>query len=425
MNEKADYPRYTQFIDEDIDSRLFAKIFTVKKYLVTSITPFMDELLADLNLKPQWPASSGQTTFPYADPSQLGDMERQCLRKAASLALLLNLKLVKAKNVPDYLCRETQLLYLVAIPLPEWIASIDNKAASSRRILMALWVMVQAEQNTKMRDAIWGDAGLLQQWLEGNETYTGFNTFFEDQGTQVLHSIKHHFSALMTQQRLTVPKMPKTAAQRKKQGHCIFTDAPSDLCIADKMKLYGVKVSAFAGREGRPESVVSAAKGQVHISYVSLAEYKLRQAAFTVQGGKSSGVQTLISSPVTSGLFSGLILDNEQSLQALSVYDLQRKKIVKGKVNYQGLENYRKRYRMARFEQMPNKLSEQIDLLRLLLSSCLRIGRPIHIFRGLPTPQKAFFYYDAMPATLLKLLTFKSLRIEQIPSAIRQLLIAQ
>jgi hypothetical protein len=76
---------------------------------------------------------------------------------------------------------------------------------------------------------------------------------------------------------------------------------------------------------------------------------------------------------------------------------------------------------MARFELMPVKLVEQINPLRLLLSACLRIGRPIHVFRGLPTYQKAFFYYDAMPPVLRLLLGYNEFRLEQIPTAIQQL----
>ena len=72
-----------------------------------------------------------------------------------------------------------------------------------------------------------------------------------------------------------------------------------------------------------------------------------------------------------------------------------------------------------------DKKPGQIDTLQRMLKACLRIGRPIHIFRGLPTPQKAFFYFDAMPNVLKALLGFNELRLEQIPRALEQLQIAQ
>ncbi len=111
-------------------------------------------------------------------------------------------------------------------------------------------------------------------------------------------------------------------------------------------------------------------------------------------------------------------------MAALSLYDLSRLEIKKGNV-YQGTEIYSGRYRMARFERIADKTSEQIDQLRMLLQASRRLGRPIHIFRGLPTPQRAFFHYDAMPRLLADLIGGNSLRLEQIPDALEQLQLAQ
>jgi hypothetical protein len=141
-------------------------------------------------------------------------------------------------------------------------------------------------------------------------------------------------------------------------------------------------------------------------------------------GGKPDGIPTLISSPSTSGLFGGLGLRSDQAMAALSLYDLSRGDVKKGNV-YQGTEIYSRRYRMARFERIADKTSAQIDQLRMLLQVCRRLGRPIHVFRGLPTPQRAFFHYDAMPRLLADLIGGNSLRLEQIPHALEQLQLAQ
>jgi len=420
INEKPDYAQYKTFID-NLDSRNLSKIFTVKCFLVESITAYMDEALGVMGLKPQWPKIIGQTITPYPDPDGLKQNERTAiqLNKAASLALLLNLKMPNNKKVLNYARREAQLLALISDlstqPIPHWISTIEEKARQSRCTLLALWVTALSVTSVDIEQAIWGDEGLLKTWLEGDETQLGFCAFIEDKGAHIVHAVEQHFQQLMA---------GEYQAGEKGTGHCIFTDKPTKTLITGSMKLHGVKVSAFAGRDGRSETVVASPKGRVHISEVSIAEYKLREEAFTQQGGKPSGVPSLISSPVTTGLFSALILNNEAALQGLSIYDLARKKIVKGKVTYRGLEVYRSRYRMARFEVMPTKLVDQINTLRLLLSACLRIGRPIHVFRGLPTYQKAFFYYDAMPPVLQQLLGFHQLRIEQIPTAIEQLKIA-
>ena len=424
INEQPDYPQYKTFI-ADLDARNLSKIFTMKCFLVATITPYMDEVLGVIGLKPQWPKAMGQTITPYPDPETLKQHQNvtKHLNKAASLALLLNLKMPNNKNVLNYAQREAQLSALIrdinAQDIPEWIGTIERKADQSRRTLLALWTTALAASSTAIEQAIWGDEGLLKTWLEGSETQRGFCTFIEDKGTPIIHAVEQHFQQLMAGEYQAVIQ-----AATKGTGHCIFTDKPTKTLITGSMKLHGVKVSAFAGREGRSETVVASAKGSVHISEVSIAEYKLREKAFAVQGGKPSGVPSLISSPVTTGLFSALILNNEAALQGLSIYDLARKKIVKGKVTYRGLEVYNRRYRIARFEVMPIKLVDQINTLRLLLSACLRIGRPIHVFRGLPTYQKAFFYYDAMPSVLQQLIGYHQLRIEQIPDAIKQLKIA-
>jgi len=79
---------------------------------------------------------------------------------------------------------------------------------------------------------------------------------------------------------------------------------------------------------------------------------------------------------------------------------------------------------MARLERMPESLEGQVNTLRMLLNATRRVGRQIHVFRGLPMLQKAYFYYDAMPQVLVNLLGGKALFLEQIPGAIRQLELA-
>jgi hypothetical protein len=49
----------------------------------------------------------------------------------------------------------------------------------------------------------------------------------------------------------------------------------------------------------------------------------------------------------------------------------------------------------------------------------------VHVFRGLPTPQRAFFYFDAMPAYLAELIGANELRLEQLPEAIEKIKIAE
>ncbi|MEN8128900.1 MAG: hypothetical protein ABFS45_01620 [Pseudomonadota bacterium] len=417
LNGRPDHAGLQEFLQEQ-PRKTLGQLFRVRNDLVRQVTPPLDDCLGEIGLSPRWPKATGQTSSPYPDPDALEVFTEPHFLRAAHLALLLNLKLpVNKKNgLPDYTERERQLLETLSLQLPDWLAFIGDD--QSRRVLLSLWTTSVASSQTTVAKGVWGETGLLQQWLEGGDGKPGFNQFFTGDGNDIQKAIERHFGQLLDKQRAH----PVDEATK---GRCLFTDEPTNTIMASNLGLYEVKVSAFTGREGKPDSINAPAKGHVPIGYVSLAEHKLRSAVYSIQGGKPSGVPTLLSSPITTGLFGALILNDEQQFSALSVYDLSRQKVEKGKVNYRGLEAYRQRYRMARLERIPEKIEDQINQLRLLLNACLRIGRPIHVFRGLPTPQKAFFYFDAMPSVLKQLIGYQELRLEQIPEAIDRLNTAQ
>lgn len=410
--------QYVGFI-EQLDRRELGRLFLVSNRLIDDLTQAMDESLAVVGLQPRWASKiTGQLSSPYPNPDELDYQALQALLKAAQLTLLLNLKLpVSKKNdLPDYSKREQQLLKKLDIVLPDWLEKLDD--TQSKRVLMGVWVVAATHNDSSKQALIWGEEGLLQNWLEGTEEQAGFNQYFAGEGVEALKAIRRHFEQLMQQQRVT-------PEDESVSGRCLFTDAPAQTLISSSLNLYEVKVSAFTGREGKPDSITAPAKGEVPISLVSLAEHKLRQEAFAIQGGKPSGVPTLVSSPITTGLFGALILDDSTLFKAFSSYDLNRKKMEQGKANYRGLEIYRYRYRLARLERIPERTEDQIQTLRLLLQGCLRVGRPLHLFRGLPTPQKAFFYFDAMPRILQHIIGSNELRLEEIPLALKQLEIAE
>ena len=417
LNGQPDQEELIKFL-EDLDRKDLGRLFQISNLWIEQITPHMDERLQAIDLQPRWPKLSGQMSTPYPDPASYSERAQQKLLEAAHLALLFSLKLpiTKKTGLPDYEQRESAILSLLESPLPDWLSEMED--ARSRRLLISLWVTALAHENTALQAAIWGEEGLLKRWLEGSDEQQGFNQFFAGEGVEITQAVRNHFEQLLGKKRVTPINESAT-------GRCLFTDAPTATIMSGSLNLYEVKVSAFSGRDGKPDSVSAPSKGVVPIGLVSLAEHKLRKSVYEVQGGKPSGVPSLVSSPITTGLFGALILNDEKNFQALSSYDLARKVVEKGKVNYRGLELYRQRYRMARLERIPDKTDTQINTLRLLLQSCQRIGRPIHVFRGLPTPQKAFFYFDAMPTLLKNLVGGNALRIEQIPGAIEHLSMAQ
>jgi hypothetical protein len=404
-----DFLASTDFPDRDL-----GRLFLVKASLATDeITQQLDALLGGIGLGPQWPTAAGQTLTPYPLPSVLSEDAQLNLSKAGHLVLLLSHK--QTKELPDYAHREQLAVDLVAQKRPGWIEAIKDPA--SRRVFTALWVMRKAVDDEEIDRRVWGPKGLLQHWLEGAEGRRGLRDSIAGSGGDIVDEVSRHF----------IDRLAGTPTGDTKAGknRCIFTNTPvsKKATFASADKLYEVKKSAFSGRDGRLESIESAL-GETHIAPVSYAEHRLRTFVHASMAGKPNGIPTLLSSPSTTGLFAALALNNERTLGTLSVYDLAREQPAKGLV-YQGIDVYRHRYRVARFERIPDRTEDQVDQLRLLLRAALRVGRPIHLFRGLPTPEKAFFFFDAMPRRLADLIGGSRLRIEQIPYALQRLETAQ
>ncbi len=390
--------------------RDFGRLFLVKTSLANDVyTAQLDGLLGEIGLAPTWLKATGQTISPYPAPAELPEEAQRHLRYAAHLVVLLNHKQVK--EIPGYDAREQQVLAAVGAERPVWISGLDDRI--SRFVFTGLWALRVAVEDPEVAERIWGQGGVLQCWLEGQQGGRGLRHSIKGKGAAIVEAVGEHFSSLLQGQ---VPKLVGTGAK-----HCLFTDVPvtQQATFTSADKLYGIKKSAFSGRDGRLEDINSS-QGEAHISPVSYAEHRFRSQAHAAAGGKPDGIPTLLSSPSTTGLFAALSLNNDNSLGNLSVYDLAREQITKGFV-YKKLDIYRHRYRIARFEQIPDQTKKQIDLLRLLLRATLRVGRPMHLFRGLPTAERAFFTYDAMPRRLADLIGGNRLRLEQIPVALERL----
>ena len=409
-----------------LSQKQLSDLFKIKQALKKEIKEPLDDLLSEIGLQPVWPAKfAGQLLPVYASFNGFGTEEMEWLHRAACLVMLLNLK-VAAKpkeGVPQSSDREKELLNLVDETPPEWISSIQDDA--SRRTLTGLWATALAEEDEDIEEAIWDeDEGLLKKWLEGTEDRPGFNRFISGEGAEVIRGVKERLQQMLSGKRVSVP-------DENAKGRCIFTDEPVPFSktIKQATGLYGVKVSAFSGRGERPESVTMDSS-HTNVGPSSLAEHKLHAQTHAIQGGRDNGVPTLISSPSTSGLFGGLALRDDKAMSAISVYDLSREEIKKGRV-LKGIEMYQGRYRIGRLERMPEKLADQVNMLRLLMTACRRSGRPFHLFRGLPVIRKEFFYYDAMPRVLANLISDSTnlkdgcaLYLEQLPEAVHQLHLA-
>lgn len=423
QNERVGYSKLQDFMHQTVDERNLSRLFLIKSHLLDLVTSPLDEILNQYGLAPRWPKKvSGATVTPYSLLTDVQPFALKRIRKAGLLALLLNLKLAgdKKNNYPAYEEREKKLLVMCDLSMPEWLSGISD--GQSRRALTALVVMSLAEEDATVDRAVWQQNGLLERWWEGTENSTPFKQSISSEAESINSAVIRRFRQILSGQLVTGSNI----SARQKTGHCLFTDEPVEpgKTIRQADNLYGVKISAFSGRDNRPENLAGAAKGITHVSPVSIAEHRLRQKAHALAGGKPSGVPSLLSSPTTSSLFGGMALTDDKATATLSVYDITRLEKKKGKVLNPSLL-FTGRQRIARFERWPERVKDQLDMLDLLLRSCLRTGRPIHLFRGLPTEQKAFFHCDALPMILIHLLGGTELRLEQFDSALTRLEMAK
>lgn len=361
----------------------------------------------------------------YDSVEKLSDNAKRSLRKVARATLLLNLLLeTKPKDgIPSYEEREMAFLACVPETRPAWIT--EMKEGHPRRLMTALWALMVAKEDKKVDRAIWGETGLLQQWLEGTNQHQGFRVFIKAEGEAIAQGVVQHFEQLLSGQRIA-------EQDESSPYHCLFTDQPCRTQLEDKMGLgkVGIKASAFSGRDGRPEPL-DLASGCTHLSFVAIAEHSLRSEVHVNQEQSKMKLDapTLIYSPATMGLFGGLAMRDEGAMNTLSLRKLSNFEVSPDAMT--GTEHYSGRYRITRLESIPGKMKDQVNQLYWLLKATLRTGRPLHIFRGLPTSQPAFFYYDAIPRTLAELLCEEegqeqgALRLEQIPPAILRLEIAR
>jgi len=410
-NIKPSHEQILEFVENE-PRKAIADLFKVKAGLINELSPHLDKLMPQGAM---WPAKIlGALASPLQGIDKTEEEDMEFFRKAGHLALLLEIKLENPqKGVLNAEKKESDLIDVIQKEKPEWISKIKDDP--SRRKMLALWTVYISLDDPDLIDQIWGDQGLLQEWLEGTENNPGLKTGIPGDADALISSVESHFKQLLEGKRLKV-------STPDADHYCLFTNEPVDaepISAADE--LYQVKVSAFSGRDGRLESI-SSDRSETHVSPVSKAEHRLRTASFP--GGKPSGVPSLISSPSTQGLFGGLLLTNDRLQQTLSVYDLSRQETKKGRT-YKGWEVYRSRHRLLRYERMPERLQDQINLLGLILRASLRIGRPVHLFRGLPVPRREFFYCDALPKVLENLLGGRGLRLEQIPQAIENLKFAE
>ena len=408
--------------------RRFANLFALPPAFAVAHQAEIDDLFDAAGMATSWSplvGGAGATGKPVLDypGGETGDLDLAPAHALCLLVTVLNHADAKRKGAaPDADTREQELSNLLRAHGGDPPAMIAAAPARARRVVLALWAIAEVwraadadpDEGQELLDRIVGRDGLVGLWLEGNDTRAGLVDQIEDVASEMKGALRQRFTAYLG------AGQPAAARDSGADKRCILCNEPVAAArkVETASRAHGIKASAFSGRDGRNDHLASPS-GDTHLCPVCLAELQLRQQAQAEFKG-SGDLPPLISSPVSTGLFGGLAFQREAGEASMSLHDLNRLDVKKGAV-YDGLDCQTRRIRLARLEELPAKDAELVAKLRMTLKAVRRVGRPIHIFRGAPRRHPAIFYADALPPWLEHLLEGDSLRIEQVPDALRKL----
>ena len=270
----------------------------------------LDDLFASTPYLPKWPerlgAFGGQLVPLFRIEAAIDDGLNAFLVDAQTVGCTLCCPPAR-KDIPDEAHRERELLELLKqsrnFELPSWLAEADK---ISRRSVLAALAAAYAQQDVDLRDKLLGPDGLGVLWLEGRGERKGLNAGIEASGSRLAGAVEKHFGALIRHH--LVVAQDETA-----EGRCHFINQPvrSDAAISTSTGLYAVNISAFSGRDGRPETFRSPV-AETLVSPIAEAEHRLRQIRFG-RPSERRDVAVRVSSPTTAGLFPALVFDRGSS----------------------------------------------------------------------------------------------------------------
>ncbi len=392
-----------------VSQALYVKIGSLRD---PEVVARFDRTFSELGLPPQIGRLKGfaQSHFqPWAGLRD--DATFSILCRAAAIAVLLGHTDAKKKplrdSIPDTSVREAELLALLeahGAPAPDWIREEAERA--SRQTFLSVWACGHADQNPDLHDALLEAGGLAELWLLGAEGRDGLVEMIIDPNEERARAVTAWIDAALSRRFLP--------ANEALPGRCHFTNMPLglDAALGKGQDIDQVKNSAFSGREGRPASHLSS-MAQTLVSPVMFAEYALRAKD---PAGRGKAIPLTVSSPTSAGLFAALSYEEDGTAEPvrLNQYDAVRADLKERKTILADTQRYGRRTLFARSTDLEARTADQIKLIKMMMNSALRLGRPVHVFQGLARPVADFFYFDTLPGAVRQAFGGNGLRLEQV-----------
>lgn len=409
--------------DATSEERVKARILSLASAFAAEdadLRAVIDEAAGDFGLSVAWPPAERMTGAMTALlPAREDSHHEAAFGKARMLAVALRCKapdnVALANATPDPEARETALLNLLeehGIDVPDAFKRLDD--AITRRSLLALVAGGACGREPDLDDAVFGEAGLLERWLNGTDSCAGLNARFpEDTSAQFVEPVRH-----MLEQALDGRFVPSSEDAPRR---CHFTNTPVEEDARYRSKtegIYALKVSAFSGREGRPESHRSTRSG-TYLSPLARTEHALRFRDNHQRDGMH--VSFLLSSPSVSGLFASLTLGPDADIADISTYELRTLDPRKLRRTFSAFDCFERRILIGRYEAHETGLAETLDMVLRIVEASLRTGRPIHVFQGAPHEVCDRVYFDSLPHEIERGLGRRGFRIEELKAVRDQL----
>ena len=336
-------------------------------------------------------------TLPIIRPVEAGTAEFPAVVEACLVSLAIGVEEVTTNKAYSRKAREEALVGELGEAPPGWLFDVD---ALTRRTALSLIVIQRARVDSEFKDQI---AQAFPKWFAEDAIFGDMR----DKARVVREAVRH---------RLRLLAAGEAVEAAEADQHCLITGEPiKGQSIEKRDGLYGINTSAISYRAGRAEPKFRE-DAETYLSPVSYAEYRLR-AARLGKPSRRDGISLRLSSPTAGGIFSLTV--NSMSDQEYGLFDMVRSD--RSKKVYCGLEAYRTRTNLGRFETMPEHFAERVSFMRIAMEAALRYGRPLHLYSGLPHPRREFFHCDCVDPEIQALLGKDCFRIEELSEAMSKL----